>query len=85
MHFLYQGRQGGKGLSVQGVVKTYDPETGIGVIVCDADRRTVLLRPGSLKGSIFRFLRQGQRIVFETDEEGDRSFAHTIRMGQDAY
>ena len=70
---------------VQGVVKTYDPETGIGVIVRDDDRSAVLLRPGSLEGSIFRFLRQGQRIVFETDDEGDRSFAHTVRMGQDGY
>ena len=55
------------------------------MIVCDEDRSTVLLRPGSLEGSIFRFLRQGQRIVFETDQEGDRSYAHTIRMGQDGY
>ena len=70
---------------VQGVVKTYDPQTGIGVIVRDDDRSTVLLRPGSLQGSIFRFLRQGQRIVFETEEDGDRSYAHSVGMGQDGY
>lgn len=70
---------------VQGVVKTYDPLTGIGVIVRDDDRSTVLLRPGSLQGSIFRFLRQGQRIVFETEQDGDRHFAHSVRMGQDGY
>lgn len=70
---------------VQGVVKTYDPQTGIGVIVCDDDRSTVLLRPGSLQGSIFRFLRQGQRIVFETERDGERFFAHSVRMGQDGY
>lgn len=70
---------------VQGVVKTYDPQTGIGVIVRDDDRSTVLLRPGSLQGSIFRFLRQGQRIVFETEDDGDRSYAHSVRMGQDGY
>lgn len=70
---------------MQGVVKTYDPQTGVGVIICDHDRRVVLLRPGSLKGSIFRFLRQGQRIVFEADRDGERSFAHSIKMGQDGY
>ena len=69
----------------QGVVKTYDPATGIGVIIRDEDRSVVLLRPGSLKGSIFRFLRQGQRVVFETDEDGHRQVAHTVRMGQDGY
>ena len=70
---------------LQGVVKTYDPETGIGVIIRDDDREAVLLRPGSLEGSIFRFLRQGQRVVFETDRDGHRQIAHTVRMGQDGY
>ena len=70
---------------MQGVVKTYDPETGVGVIICDNDRSPILLRPGSLNGSIFRFLRQGQRIVFETSQDGEHSFAHTLRMGQDGY
>ncbi len=69
----------------QGVVKTYDPQTGIGVIIRDEDRSVVLLQPGSLEGSIFRFLRQGQRVVFETDRDGHRRIAHTIRMGQDGY
>lgn len=70
---------------MQGVVKAYDPATGIGVIIRDDDRSPVLVRPGSLQGSIFRFLRQGQRIVFETEQDGEHSFAHTIRMGQDVY
>ena len=38
----------------QGVVKVYDPTTGFGVVVLDADQSEVLLRPGSLSGSIFR-------------------------------
>ncbi len=69
----------------QGVVKTYDPHTGVGVIISDEDRSVVLLQPGSLEGSIFRFLRQGQRVVFETDQDGHRCIAHTVRMGQDGY
>ncbi len=69
----------------QGVVKTYDPITGAGIIVRDDDRSEVYLRPGSLEGSIFRTLRQGQRLVFEIVEEQDRPFATSVRMGQDGY
>jgi cold shock CspA family protein len=70
---------------MQGVVKIYDPVTGAGVVVRDDDRSEVFLQPGSLKGSIFRSLRQGQRIVFEIVLEGDRPFAQSIRIGSDGY
>jgi cold shock CspA family protein len=70
---------------MQGVVKVYDPKTGVGVVITDTDRSEVLLRPGSLKGSIFRTLRQGQRIVFDTEQDGDRTFARSVRMGSDGY
>jgi CspA family cold shock protein len=69
----------------QGVVKSYDPVTGVGILVRDDDRGEVFLRPGSLKGSIFRTLRQGQRLVFETVEEDGREFAITVRVGQEGY
>jgi len=69
----------------QGVVKTYDPVTGAGIIVRDDDRAEVFLRPGSLKGSIFRTLRQGQRLVFEIVEEEGTSFADSVRVGQEGY
>ena len=70
---------------LQGVVKTYDPVTGAGIIVRDDDRSEVYLRPGSLKGSIFRTLRQGQRLVFEAVEDDGRLFVSSIRIGQDGY
>jgi cold shock CspA family protein len=69
----------------QGVVKTYDPVTGVGIVVRDVDRSEVLLRPGSLQGSVFRTLRQGQRIIFEAVEDDGRSFVSSIRLGQDGY
>lgn len=69
----------------QGVVKVYDPVTGVGIVVTEADKSEVFLRPGSLQGSIFRTLRQGQRLVFDKVEEGDRAFASNLRMGQDGY
>jgi cold shock CspA family protein len=32
----------------QGVVKVYDPVTGVGIIVTEVDKSEVFLRPGSL-------------------------------------
>ncbi|HEX6219985.1 MAG TPA: cold shock domain-containing protein [Acidimicrobiia bacterium] len=69
----------------QGVVKTYDPVTGVGIVVRDTDRSEVYLRPGSLKDSVFRTLRQGQRINFDAVEEDGRSFVSTVRVGQGGY
>ena len=69
----------------QGVVKTYDPVTGAGIVVRDTDRSEVYLRPGSLKGSVFRTLRQGQRILFETIDDDGRAFITSVRLGQDGY
>lgn len=70
---------------MQGVVRTYDPVTGVGVVVVDGDRSEVLLRPGSLAGSIFRMVRQGQRIVFDLVEDGPARFVSNVRVGQDGY
>ena len=69
----------------QGVVKSYDPVTGVGVVVLDSDHSEVFLRPGSLDGSIFRILRQGQRLLVETVEEDGRHFVTSVRVGQDEY
>ena len=54
---------------MQGVIKTYDPVTGEGIVVRDTDRSEYALAPGALDGSIFRTLRQGQRVVFDVDGE----------------
>ena len=67
---------------MQGVVKSYDPGTGIGIIVSD-DRSEILLGPGSLAGSVFRTLRQGQRVVFDTTERDGQIFAEHLRFGSD--
>jgi CspA family cold shock protein len=69
----------------QGVVKSYDPVTGVGIVVRDADRSEVFLRPGSLQGSVFRTLRQGQRILFDPVDEDGRTFVSSVRLGQDGY
>lgn len=70
---------------MQGVVKAYDERTGIGLIVNEADRSEVLLKPGSLDGSMFRLLRQGQRVRFDlSGDEGDQ-YATNLRFGSDGY
>jgi hypothetical protein len=52
---------------VQGVIKSYDPGTGDGVVVRDTDRAEFDLAGDALVGSVFRMLRQGQRVIFELD------------------
>ncbi len=54
------------------------------VIVRDDDRSEVLLKPGSLDGSMFRFLRQGQRVRFDMSSD-DAPVASNLRFGSDGY
>jgi cold shock CspA family protein len=63
---------------VQGVVKAYDPLTGEGIVVRDTDRAEMVLAGDALATSIFRMLRQGQRVNFELDADGH---ATQIRSG----
>lgn len=69
----------------QGVVKSYDPNSGNGIVVLDSDKTEVYLKAGSLKGSIFRTLRQGQRINFEIVEEENIKIISNVRIGQGDY
>ncbi len=55
---------------MQGVIKAYDPTSGDGVVVSDTDLSEYNLAPNALEGSIFRMVRQGQRVVFILDEAG---------------
>ena len=64
---------------MQGVIRTYDPDTGEGVVVRDTDRAEIVLAADALEGSIFRMLRQGQRVVFELDPQ-DRAIR--VRIGR---
>jgi cold shock CspA family protein len=65
---------------VQGVIKSYDPGTGDGVVVRDTDLADLDLARGALEGSVFRMLRQGQRVVFDLDAEGR---ATALRLGSE--
>ena len=65
---------------MQGVIKAYDPATGDGLVMCDTDFNDYELAPDALAGSIFRMLRQGQRVVFELDDAG---FATRLSLGSE--
>ena len=65
---------------MQGVVKSYDPGSGDGVIIRDSDLVEFEIADGALEGSIFRMLRQGQRVVFELD--GDDN-ATGLKLGSE--
>ena len=69
----------------QGVVKSYDPNSGNGIVVLDSDKSEVYLKAGSLKGSIFRTLRQGQRINFDIGEDEDIKIISNVKIGQGDY
>ena len=55
--------------SLQGVVKSYDPISGDGTVLTDTTLTEYELSRDALDGSVFRMLRQGQRIVFDVDDQ----------------
>jgi CspA family cold shock protein len=65
---------------MQGVVRMYDPQTGEGVVVRDSDRAELVLAPAALEGSLFRMLRQGQRVNFDLDADGHVT---SVRIGSE--
>jgi CspA family cold shock protein len=65
---------------MQGVIKSYDPGTGEGVVMRDTNRSEYDLAPEALVGSVFRMLRQGQRVIFDLDDVGQ---ATHVRLGSE--
>ena len=65
---------------VQGVIKSYDPGTKDGVVMSERNFTEYELAPNALEGSIFRMLRQGQRVIFELDDSG---MATKLRLGSE--
>ncbi|MGZ8753341.1 MAG: cold-shock protein [Acidimicrobiia bacterium] len=65
---------------MQGVVRTFDPLSGEGVILSDVDRTDFTLAADALEHSIFRMLRQGQRVNFDLDDAGR---ATRVRIGSE--
>ena len=69
----------------QGVVKSYDPNSGNGIVVLDTDKSEVYIQPGPLKVSIFRTLRHGQRINFQISDIDGMKTISNVKIGQGVY
>jgi len=65
---------------VQGVVRMFDPLSGEGVVVNEADRADLAFAADALEGSLFTTLRQGQRVNFDLDADGR---ATRVRLGSE--
>ena len=65
---------------MQGVIKSYDPGSGDGVVLCDTDLAEYDLDADALVGTVFRMLRQGQRVIFDLTADG---LATRLRLGSE--
>ncbi len=65
---------------MQGVIKSYDPVSGDGVVMAEHDFSEHDLAANALEGSLFRMLRQGQRVLFDLDDDGR---ATRLRLGSE--
>ena len=62
------------------MIKAYDPSSGDGVVIRDTDMSEYNIAADALEGSIFRMLRQGQRVLFSLNTSGQ---ATKIRLGSE--
>ena len=64
----------------QGTVKDYDLESRTGSLLMD-DRTEVAIDPTSTEGSgHIRYLRIGQRVVFDLAEDGGHAVARNLKI-----
>ena len=69
---------------MQGVIKSFDPGTGDGIVIEQTEFHEYDLAPKALEGSILRMLRPGQRVIFELDASNcatSLSFGSEVDMG----
>ncbi len=65
---------------MQGVIKSYDPGSRDGVVIDDREFVEYDLASNALDGSLFRMVRQGQRVLFDLDVHG---CATALRLGSE--
>jgi cold shock CspA family protein len=63
----------------QGTVKDYDIDQRTGSLLQD-DHTEVAIDVGSTEGSGIRYLRIGQRVVFDVVEESGRKIARNLKI-----
>ena len=69
----------------QGIIKSYDPNTGVGIVLDEETRQDLVLNSDSLDDSIFITLRQGQRVNYTKIESEGEVRITKIKIGQDKY
>ena len=65
----------------QATVKSYDSVTRTGTLVADDGETTFPIDSASIETSMFRFLRPGQRVTFDLEDEGGESRTRNLRIG----
>ena len=69
----------------QGIVKSYDPNTGIGIVIDEETKEDLVIDKKILNKSIFITLRQGQRINYTKKQTDDKISITDIKICQDIY
>jgi cold shock CspA family protein len=65
----------------QATVKAYDSITRTGVLVADDGQTTFEIDGAALDSGMFRFLRPGQRVTFDLQEEDGTTRIRNLRIG----
>ena len=65
----------------QATVKRYDSISRTGVLVSDDGATEWTIDDAALEGSMFRFLRPGQRVTFDLVEAADGAAPRNLRIG----
>jgi cold shock CspA family protein len=65
----------------QATVKSYDSVTRTGTLVADDGETTFPIDAASIETSMFRFLRPGQRVTFDLEDEDGESRTRNLRIG----
>ena len=63
----------------QGTIRDYDIESKMGSLLMD-DRTEVWIDPTTMEGSGVRYLRIGQRVVFDLADEAGRKVARNLKI-----
>jgi cold shock CspA family protein len=63
----------------QGTVKEYDIDDQAGSLLMD-DRSEITIDAVSTEGSVVRYLRVGQRVVFDVADEGGQRVARNLKI-----
>ena len=65
----------------QATVKSYDSLTRTGILISDDHETSYEFGPEVIEGSMFRFLRPGQRVTFDHVEQDGRKRIENLRIG----